>query len=99
SATASAKLAKSTVNQSQRLIWNEKPVLPAPVTRSRMNNTVVSMVTTSTTNMTGFFIITRGSSLRKAAAIAGMRILGSVRVAEVDRLRILPPDRVVAVMM
>ena len=28
SATASAKLANSTVNQSQRLIWNEKPRLP-----------------------------------------------------------------------
>ena len=31
SATASAKFANSTVNQSQRLIWNEKPRLPAPV--------------------------------------------------------------------
>src|SRR5262245_34735311 len=64
-----------------------------------MNRTVVSMVTTSTTNMTGFFIITRGSSLRKAAPIAGIRIFGSVKVAEVDRLRVLPPDKVVTVMM
>ena len=31
SATASAKLANSTVNQSQRMIWNEKPRLPPPV--------------------------------------------------------------------
>ena len=35
SAMASAKLANSTVNQSQRLIWNEKPRSARPATRSR----------------------------------------------------------------
>ena len=57
SATASAKLANSTVNQSQRLIWKEKPSSPAPVTRSRMNRIVVRLATTSTTNMTGLRIM------------------------------------------
>ena len=39
--------------------------------------TVVSAVTTSSTNMTGFFIRIRGSSLTKAEPIAGTTILGS----------------------
>ena len=39
--------------------------------------TVVSAVTTSSTNMTGFFIRVRGSSLTKAEPIAGTTILGS----------------------
>ena len=39
--------------------------------------TVVSMVTTSSTNMTGFFKRLRGSSFMKAAPIAGTTILGS----------------------
>ena len=39
--------------------------------------TVVSAVTTSSTNMTGFFIRVRGSSLTKAEPIAGPTILGS----------------------
>ena len=42
--------------------------VPPPVTRSRMKMTVVSAATTSTTNMTGFLISTRGSSLAKADA-------------------------------
>src|SRR5262249_7265704 len=77
SATAWAKLANSTVNHSQRMIWKVKPRLAPPVTRSRRKITVVSAATISTTNITGFFTITRGSSLVKEARIAGPTILGS----------------------
>ena len=87
SATASAKLANSTVNQSQRLIWNENPYPPAPVTRSRRKSSVVSAATTSTANMTGLRTMRRGSSLRNACPIAGTRIAGSVIVATGIRLR------------
>src|SRR5580698_6688598 len=77
SATASAKLANSTVNHSHRMIWKVKPRLAPPVTRSRRKITVVSAATTSTTNITGFLIISRGSSLAKAEPIAGKTIFGS----------------------
>src|SRR5579859_1185120 len=77
SATASAKLANSTVNHSQRMIWKVKPRLAPPVKRSRKNITVVSAATASTTNITGFLIMTRGSSLAKAAPMAGHTIFGS----------------------
>src|SRR5882757_5060613 len=77
SATASAKLANSTVNHSHRMIWKVKPRLSPPVTRSRRKITVVSAATTSTTNITGFLIISRGSSLTKDEAIAGITIFGS----------------------
>ena len=83
SATASAKLANSTVNQSQRMIWKVKPRLAPPVTRSRRKITVVSAATISTTNITGFLIISRGSSLVKDARIAGTTILGS-SIAETE---------------
>ena len=49
--------------------------------------TVVSAATTSTTNITGFFIIKRGSSLAKAEPIAGTTILGSVSAVTGIRLR------------
>ncbi len=42
-----------------------------------MKITVVSAATTSTTNITGFLIISRGSSFAKAEPIAGMTIFGS----------------------
>src|SRR5712675_1929797 len=77
SATASAKLANSTVNHSHKMIWKVKPRLAPPVTRSRRKITVVSAATTSTTNITGFLIISRGSSLAKAEPIAGITIFGS----------------------
>src|SRR5580692_286978 len=48
--------------------------------------TVVSAATTSTTNITGFLIIRRGSSLAKAEPIAGSTILGSSIVATGIRL-------------
>ena len=38
---------------------------------------MVSAATTSTTNITGLLIITRGSSLAKAEPIAGITIFGS----------------------
>src|SRR5581483_53659 len=81
SATASAKLANSTVNQSHKMIWNAKPRPAAPVKRSRRKITVVSTATTSTTNITGFLAICRGSSLTKAEPIAGITIFGSSIVA------------------
>ena len=49
--------------------------------------TVVSAATTSTTNITGFFIMARGSSLAKAEPIAGQTILGSVSAVTGIRLR------------
>src|SRR3954470_17611471 len=83
SATASAKLANSTVNQSQTMIWKVKPRFSPAVRRSRRKITVVSAATISTTNITGFLIIKRGSSLMKDARIAGTTILGS-SIAETD---------------
>ena len=50
--------------------------------------TVVSTVTTSSTNMTGFLIIVRGSSLTKAEPIAGTTIFGSNSAETGMRLRI-----------
>ena len=50
---------------------------PLPVARSRIKIAVVSAVTISSTNMTGFFISVRGLSLAKAEPIAGITIFGS----------------------
>src|ERR1700734_833319 len=74
---ASAKLANSTVNHSQRMIWNSNRMCPPPVNRSRIRITVVSIVTISSTNITGFLISVRGSSLTKAEPMAGITIFGS----------------------
>ena len=76
SATASAKLAKSTVNHSQIVICPENRALepttvPLPAIRSRRKKIVVSTETISTQNMTGFLTRVRGSSLRNEATIAG----------------------------
>jgi hypothetical protein len=76
SATASAKLAKSTVNHSQTVIWPEnRALVPTtllpPKIRSRKKKIVVSTETISTQNMTGFLTRVRGSSLRNEAQIAG----------------------------
>ena len=65
SAIASAKLANSTVNHSHSAICSSKiatDVCPATVSRIRLS--VVRTLVTSTTNMTGFLTIRRGSSLR-----------------------------------
>src|SRR6516162_4854183 len=76
SATASAKLANSTVNHNQTVIWPENSALepttvPLPKIRSRKKKIVVSTETISTQNMTGFLTRVRGSSLRNDAQIAG----------------------------
>src|SRR6478609_11209188 len=84
---ASAKFANRTVNHSHRMIWNSKPMCSPPVTRSRIRITVVSAVTTSSTNITGFFISVRGSSLTKAEAMAGTTIFGSKSAETGMRLR------------
>ena len=73
SAMASAKLAKSTVNQSQRVIWR----LKAKLCFSRSRSRVVTTLPTSTTNMTGFFIMVRGSSLTRASTSARRIIFAS----------------------
>src|SRR5215831_10092661 len=77
SAIASEKFANKTVNHSHSTIWNSKPICSPPVTRSRSKMIVVSAVTTSSTNMTGFLIKVRGSSFTKADPMAGSTILGS----------------------
>src|SRR4029077_3072080 len=87
SATASAKFANSTVNHSHTTIWNSNSRLCPPVRRSRNRMTVVSAVTTSRTNITGFVMRVRGSSLTKAEPIAGKTILGSSRAETGIRLR------------
>src|SRR6516165_2979265 len=74
---ASAKLAKSTVNHSQRMIWNSNAMCSPPKMRSRIKTMVVRTVTTSNTNMTGFLISVRGSSFTNAEPIAGTTILRS----------------------
>ncbi len=77
SAIASAKFANSTVNHSQRMIWNSKRICPPPVKRSRTRIMVVSAVTISSTNITGFLISVRGLSLANDEPIAGRTIFGS----------------------
>src|SRR5262245_44642200 len=86
---ASANLANSTVNHSHSTIWNSKPRLLPPLTRSRKRMTVVNIVTTSSTKMTGFLISVRGSSLRTADAIAGQIILGSSKAETGIPLRVI----------
>src|SRR6202521_2178954 len=73
SAMASAKFANSTVNQSQSVICK----LNAKLCFSRNNSAVVTTLPTSTTNITGFFIMVRGSSLTTASTSARRIILAS----------------------
>jgi len=73
SATASAKFANSTVNQSHTAICATNNVWPG----ERKASTVQMTAPTSVTNMTGFFTISRGFSFLKASPMAGMRIFGS----------------------
>jgi hypothetical protein len=82
SATASAKLAKITVNHSQALTQKVNHAGAASAlgaTRSRNQTSVVSTLPTSTTNMTGFRATCCGTSLRRLAIAAGPRICGSNR--------------------
>src|SRR5580704_3149976 len=73
SAMASAKFANSTVNQSQSVICR----LNAKLCFSRNNSSVVTTLPTSTTNMTGFFIMVRGSNLTTASTNARRMIFAS----------------------
>ena len=73
SAMASAKFANSTVNQSQSVICR----LKAKLCLSRNRSNVVTTLPTSTTNITGFFIMVRGSSLTTASTSARRMIFAS----------------------
>ena len=76
SAIASAKFAKSTVNQSHTEIQKMKPAGASPWPSSAWSQSpVVRMLPTSTTNMTGFRTWTRGSSFR-TASMAARRTIG-----------------------
>ena len=77
SAIASAKLANSTVSQSQAVICSSNPMLPDPVIASWTRRQVVSTQPTSTTNMTGFLAMVRGCSLRNESQMAVRTICGS----------------------
>jgi hypothetical protein len=78
SATASARLAKSTVNQSQAATRPAKRFsLVVELPRSRKKMSVVRMLPIHTTNMTGLRTMSRGCSLRKLSTTAGRRIVGS----------------------
>ena len=71
SAIASAKLAKSTVNQSHSEIARMKPAGASPCPTSAWTKRhVVNKLPTSTTNMTGFRTWWRGSSFVNASLIA-----------------------------
>src|SRR6202011_1783209 len=74
---ASAKFAKSTVNQSHIAICTPKPSPGAPVKASRTTKTVVKAAPTSTTNMTGFLTSVTGFSLTKDSFSARPAISGS----------------------
>src|SRR5664280_594827 len=84
SAMASAKLANSTVNHSQSEIWKVKPAIPTPLERSRTVRSVVMTAPTSTTNITGFFIMWRGLSFTSASVIARLTMGGSKSGRERD---------------
>ena len=81
SATASAYVANRTVNHSQIAIWIGNPMPPAPVAwtfrASAMAVIVTRTAVISTTNMTGFLISSRGSSLRNACGMAERSRSGS----------------------
>src|ERR1019366_5819091 len=67
---ASAKLAKSTVTHSQRVICRLKPKPARWLMVLSMSSAEVSTAPTSTTNITGFLIMPRGSSLRNESTSA-----------------------------
>ncbi len=73
SAMASAKLAKSTVNHSQTVIWPVNARLSCEANTSM----VVTSAPTSVTNITGLRTIVTGLSFLKASPSAGTMILGS----------------------
>ena len=81
SAIASAKFANSTVSASQTVTDHANTLGLA------IESIKVTTVPTSTTNMTGFLICTRGSSFRTASIAAWRMICGS------NRLRLLTTPR------
>ncbi len=77
SATASAKFANTTVNQSQidtAPVNQSGALADARWNRSRTKISVVSRLPISTTNMTGFFATCWGTSLRNESTIALLRM-------------------------
>ena len=70
---ASAKLAKTTVNHSHKVICRLNLKAEPPLN----NSTVVITLPISTTNMTGLLIIFRGFSLRRASQTAPLTIFHS----------------------
>jgi len=92
SASASARLAKTTVSQSQIATVNvnqagsSPPPSGAPPNSWMTHAIVVMSAPTSTTNMTGLRTCTRGSSLLSEAPIADHRIPGSNRDFERRRV-------------
>src|SRR5262245_9880464 len=71
------------------MIWKVKNMFSPPIKSSRTKMIVVSAATTSTTNITGFLISVRGSSLAKAEPTAGHTIFGSNRADTGIRLRVV----------
>src|SRR5215207_4287259 len=90
SATASAKLANSTVNHRNRATSPAKRFsLPEASPMSRKNRIVVTMLPTPTTSMTGLRTINRGCSLRRLSTAAVFMIVGSNN----DRVALARPTR------
>src|SRR6478672_3857190 len=82
---ASAKLANRTVNQSQAATSPAKTLLGAvAVDRSRTKRNVVKTLPTSTTNITGFRAIFRGSSFTIESRLARRTI--APENSELERL-------------
>jgi len=80
SATASAKLAKTTVNQSQMETASVNHFGAAPAVgenTSRSQMAVVRTLPISTTNITGFFATRCGASFLKLSTTAARRMAGS----------------------
>ena len=76
SASASAKLAKSTVSHSQMAIWASNATA-CPWAMSTTSCPVTSTETTHTERITGLRSRARGSSLRNESSSAARAIVGS----------------------
>src|SRR6266853_718199 len=85
SASASAKLAKMSVNHNQSVIWPTKSESDAPRNSPAMKMIVVITEPTSTTNMTGLRACQRGSSLVTLSISAGTMMLRSSRLERRQR--------------
>src|SRR5271157_47290 len=78
SAMASAKFANNTVNHSHRVICNSNQKLPLCWKAFSSSTTPVITAPTSTTNITGFLICSRGFSFQKESTMAVRNIFRSV---------------------